>query len=483
MGNVPGPLNQGLGDIIANQQQLVSNFRSELMKVYQTFISDQKLTDEALNALSESLLRVPADKLVPIELNRFPTPEKLYLWVIANSNIVFPYMSLKTAVEHMKHSVYVPRSWGITQDGKFRLPKLESTLEDSNAWVLIREIIMANWPDDLAEDADVTNSTPDLLNDDLAKNPAIEQVLVRVLELIRSPNSATLRNSDGKAETLVKNAVDFVILDELYQQDSDLKNLTISGYATSVGRRATKVETKSGNKLNYTTVYLGYKLADIIGQYIPVKTSKSPEGEPLFRIIHEMLRRISALGKKNIPKAFFEPPSIQLRNRIREGPQVKTKKGLKHNLYVPLSFVKSSECTLFPESTKKELVEVSSKIVRNLDHINKLPVKLAGEKLPLFDEYLKHSYAISDNCRSEWRKNAYVPSPDQIEDLMVRKFDHLESVDFVSEDFRTYLTMLKVKARQLTFTPVYDEPEKQQRLKAEVSQAIESKKTSRAKAR
>jgi len=66
---------------------------------------------------------------------------------------------------------------------------------------------------------------------------------------------------------------------------------------------------------------------------------------------------------------------------------------------------------------------------------------------------------------------------------MVRKFDHLESVDFLSEDFRAYLTMLKVKARQLTFTPVYDEPEKQQRLKAEVSQAIESKKTSRAKAR
>jgi hypothetical protein len=454
------------------------------MRVYQTHISDQKLSDEALNALSESLLRVPPERMVPIDLKRFPNPEKLYLWIIANSNIVFPHMTLKNAVEKMRHSVYLPRTWGVTQDGKFRLPKLESTLEDSNAWGLIREIIMANWPDDLAEDSDITESTPELGNDECAKNPVLEQTLIRILELVRSPNSATIRSNDGRQETFIKNAVDFVVLDEIYQREKDLQNLTIDGYAISAGRRAAKVESKSNtSKTTYTTVYLGHKLADIVGQFVNVKTSKSPEGEPFYRIIHEMLRRISTMGVGQIPKAFFETPSNQLRNRIREGPQVKTKKGLKHNLYVPLSFVKSSECSLFPEVTRKELIDVSSKIVKNLDHVNKMPIKEAAQKLPLFDEYLKLSYSISDTCRSEWRKNGYCPSPDQIEDLMVRKFEHLDSSEYDSDKFRLYLTTLKVSARQLTFTPVYNEPERQLQLKAEITKALESKKAYRAKAR
>jgi len=117
------------------------------------------------------------------------------------------------------------------------------------------------------------------------------------MELIRSPNSATIRTGNvTRAETHIKNAVDFVVLDSQYQREQSLQTLAISGYATSEGRRTSKVETRVGNKVNYTSVYIGYKLADLLLAYIQSSSAKAPEGEPFFRLILEMLRRI-AYGK------------------------------------------------------------------------------------------------------------------------------------------------------------------------------------------
>jgi len=189
------------------------------------------------------------------------------------------------------------------------------------------------------------------------------------------------------------------------------------------------------------------------------------------------------MGNKQIPKVFFEPPSNLIRNRIREGPQIQTKKGLRHNLYVPLSFVKSSECAQFPESIRKELVDISSSVISNLDNVNKLSINEAAEKLHFFNDCLKYSYYISDTCRAEWRRNAYCPSPEQLENCLVKDFTVVQEASYDNDVFAQYTTKLKDKVRKLTFSPAYEEASKMEEIKSSIVKALNNKKANRGKPR
>jgi hypothetical protein len=474
--------------MIADQKSSVDEISSSVTSTYQVEVADGKLMTDAVSALAETLLRVPKEKRdQAISKDKHNTPESLYLWAIANATIVFPYLTLKSATEHMKHSVYAPRSWGYVND-KFRLPKPESTA-DSNAWQLLREIILAKLgPSSVDLDADVNETVPDLSSDVCAKEPLIETVLIRLMELARNPLSATIRRTElEKAETNIKNAVDFIILEAIYQREEIYKNLTLSGPAVSSGRRARRVESKgAGNKVTYTTVYVGLKLAEMLCKYLPKVTAKSPEGEPFVQTIVSFLHKLipDELGDYRIPKSFFETPSNQLRALIREGPKIKTKKGERHNLYVPFSFVKSSECASYPEVARKRIIQVGTDVLLTLDEVNKMPLDRCNQLVPILKDYLLYTYAISDKSRKMWRQNLMVPVISELESLVIKDFPDISHLtngaySYTVEEIEEELAELQSRGDSLAFYEAYVDPETKAKELAKVQDIIATKKANR----
>jgi hypothetical protein len=476
---------------ISDQRKKIDDLSSRITSVYQIEVADGSLNADAVGALAETLLRVPPEYQVDLAIDKrvHKTPEKLYLWGIANSNIVLPYLSLKTAVENMKHSLYAPRSWGVIGN-KYRLPKAESTA-DSNIWDLIREVFLNKFGKDRVEnDGDVNESVPDLSADVVAKQPIIESIITRLMELVRNPLSATLRSGEQhKTDTVARNAVDFVFLEHIFQRDEGYKNLTLSALAISSGRRTKKVETVGeGNRLTITNVFLGYKLAEILCRYLPKSSAKSPEGEPFVQAILSFIRACvpEDLHKYKLPKHFFETPSNQLRARVREGPKIKTKKGEKHNLYVPFSFVKAAECVSFPEITKRRIIDTGTKVLKNLDEVNKYSVTRANDVMPFMTDYLSFAYALSDKCRKEWRRAARVPDAQEINNLLDEEFPDLGNLnpegayEWSSRELKDELNKLENRALSLVFKPAVDDPVEISRILEEIKKVDDTKKTRRA---
>jgi hypothetical protein len=486
----PNTSKPGIGSMIANQKAKIDEISSAVTAGYQPEVADGKLSPKAVSVLAETLLRVPSvkDDGLRVDRKRTPTPESLYLWAVANASIVFPYVSLESAVKNMKDTLYTPRSWGYI-DGVYHLPKWESS--DSPAWGLLREVILAKHKDEFVKfDADMTESVPELTATACAKDPRLDSVLIRILELVRNPLSATIRRTDlERSETNVRNAVDFVLLEKIYQEDEIYKNLTLSGSATSAGRRSRRVESKGeGNKITYTNVYLGYKLAEILGSYIPVKSAKSLESETFVHLLISFLRSLvpDAEDRKTfeLPKPFFETPSNQLRSLIREGPRIKTKKGEKHNLYVPLSFVKASECTSYPEVARKEIIDLGSSILRTLDEVNKLPIERANKFIPLLRDYLAFSYALSDKCRKEWRGRAYIPNVSVLKKLLLgvpslSELDDDANYRVSPSFFEQALDQMKSKGDSLPFIPSISDNDERAKLVAAISESVIKKKAKR----
>jgi hypothetical protein len=483
------PSTSGMGAMIADQKRSIDEISSKVTTTYQVDVADGKLKSDAVSALAETLYRVPKEiRDSAIDKQRNSTPERLYLWAISNATIVFPYLTLESAVKNMKNSLYAPRSWGMIGD-KFRLPKSESTA-DSPAWQLLREMFLAKLgPENVSIDADVNESVPDLSADICAKEPSIETIIIRLMELVRNPLSATIRKSElDKSENLVKNAVDFVLLEHIYQREQSYKNLTLSGPAVASGRRARRVEsTGAGNKVTYTTVYVGYKLADLLCKYLPKVNAKSPESEPFVQIILGFIRKLIPEDLKDfkLPKSLFETPSNQLRALIREGPKIKTKKGDRHNLYVPLSFVKSSECNSYPEVARKQLTDIGSRVLNTLDNVNKLPIDRANSVIPILKDYLSFSYAISDKCRKEWRSNLRVPRPEQLDSLLVSGFPDFSITDgedsYSPEELEDDLKEKKSRGDRLSFSCPFTGEEEIARIKSEISSLVDKKRANRQK--
>jgi len=150
-----------------------------------------------------------------------------------------------------------------------------------------------------------------------------------------------------------------------------------------------------------------------------------------------------------------------------------TKKGNKSNLYIPFSYAKSQECTLMPEVHKREIVEVGAEIHKNLDHINKLPVKEANAMLPLYQRYLKVAYAHSDESRKRWRTSCYIPHKDDLM-ILVRDIENMGERDFSN-------ALDEMESQRVRYHPVSDNPEEQASLREQVAKEIKRKKDQRAR--
>jgi hypothetical protein len=478
-------------DIILDRKNLVEKIISSVTSTYGLEISDAKLSDAAISALGETVARVPEHlrEENPVTKNRFRTPEALYLWAVANADMVFPYLSLKQAEEHLKISLYAPQPWGY-KDDHFHLPKVESLFPDSRTWILLSEILRSRFGSDkVTHDSDAVDSVPSLSNDIVEKQPALNTIIIRILELMKNPLSVTIRKEGlEKAEVAIRNAVDFVLIDEIYQRSEIYENLTLSGIAVTSGRRARKVEVKgAANRIGYNYIYQGYKLSELLSLYIDNKSSKekSPEHEPFVAMILALLRNLvpSDLEGFELPKHIFEAPSNQLRSMVREGPQIKTKKGLRHNLYVPFSFVRAAECASYPEVIRKELIDIGGGVVKHLDSINKTTLTEANISVPFYKEYLSLVYILSDECRKEWRQRAYTPDAERLRRCVLGEFDRaLASED---EDYTLVNYLENFKAALLSgfeFHPAKSSETEQRELASSVKEIVSQRMNARGNA-
>jgi hypothetical protein len=420
-----------------------------------------KLTGKELNALAETLSYVGGEESVTLKIENSNSTNALYAWAIANSTITFPYLSLKEASEKVSTNLAEVPEWGYCGATDIRLVANES-LEDSAAWLAINALCERHFAGHVQYMSDVPATFPSWDNADTAKNNFLETITHRILELSRNPLSATCRNGESiTSRDMARNVVDFVVLEHIYNKAKRWDHLRIGDIPIRHGRRFVSVEVKADSKgkgkTTFREVPMGYKLAGSLQSLCGTHGAKVPENEPFARLILELLWKITdeaiegRLSTVELPLAFFERPSVQLRKELRKGPQIKTAKGVvKENLYAPFSFVKSSECGPMPIVTKKECTELSSKVIQTLDTINTLAPSAADHTLVHYREFLNLAYLISDTCREKWRKTYSIPIVSELATLLDATYSKDEGngkVSFNSERLRA----AKEDVKNITF--------------------------------
>jgi hypothetical protein len=317
----------------------------------------------------------------------------------------------------------------------------------------------------------------------LAKNNYFGYVFIRLVELFKSPGSATVRTGVLKPLDKAKNDVDYVFLHYIYgKEKAKYEHLVLSPDLRKSQRAI--VTSTSSTKAGKTTVtqsssYTGYALAEQLSAYVEQKVGKSPEAEPFFRFIYEIIQRLALRTDKDfiIPKAFFSPSNVLLRKDLRHGPDVTSKKGTrKGNTYVPFSFAKSLECDEMPETLRKTMTGVGATVSKQIDSINHLDILVQNEVIPHARRYVSLCYALSDDLRKRWQSSAEVIQDVSDLDMFTKKNFILLSHDEREEKLNS-ISKYVVKTSTL-----YSDPAKQLSIKEKVSGIVNSKKDARKKA-
>jgi hypothetical protein len=411
-------------ETVSDHERVVKRYVDILTAAYRDGVESNRISDSDLAALAETYSRVPGVTAETLEETvSGKTPEQAYAWALSRSTIIFPYLTLKSASGNIKAArVESTRatSWGL-RAGKFHLFPKESYNSESNAWIMLDTLAsLLVGEANVIRDQVFDSSVPQLTNEDLVKNSSVSTIVLRLLELMRSPGSATLRKGDNVTrDDLLKNQADFVILETIYLKRPEYKNLEMSGDALSNGRRPKKVKRPVGKGTALTNILVGYKLSETLATYLQNVNEEAMENEPFVRFFIDLLKLLAEKypAEQDIPRVFFVAPSRQLLGTVRQGPTVRTKRGERVNLYIPFSFAKSQECSLMPEVLKREIVEVGTKILKNLDHINKLPISDANNMLPYYKRYIRTCYSHADECRKRWRTSCLVPSIEALRPL------------------------------------------------------------------
>jgi hypothetical protein len=453
-----------------------------LRTTYSSEITEGSLSEKEIQALVYTLARVPN------EVGTFPktrTPSRLYDWAVVRATITLPYLSLANAAENAKFDKEFDQKadWGF-QDNKFILPTKESLDDDDTFWGKIADLlsVMGKTVEFSAQKGE---TVPDLSLTRLTKDSYFGYVYIRLVELSKSPGSATIRTSEKiTALDVVKNHVDYVALTMLYQKDKErYKNLPLSSSLRSCQRslkRSKEVLNKKGKtEMVMTTDYLGTALAERLSNYLDKRVGKSPEAEPFSRFIFEIIKQIVAKVDIDyiVPKSYFSAPASVLRRSLRHGPDTMQKgQSRKGATYVPFSFAKSSECSDMPEIVRKTLTTAGSDISKNIDSINSLNILEQNRVIPDASRYILLCYAVSDDLRKKWQKEARVVSePQKLLDYF--KYNPLLSPE---KERKEYLENLGKSMIQTC--PVSKNPQEQALIKSKVTEIVDKKRSARKQA-
>jgi hypothetical protein len=478
-------------NVASDAQKAYESIKSELESNYKTQLENGDITAAHIHALALTLSRVPADSY---EKHRDEikkrTASRLYDWAKVHSSIVYPYLSLSEAANRLKDKdTYVPTAlWGFQKD-RIVLPKVESLDSDSTNWGLIYDILQSlNTGKTIEMIAENDSSVPDISETRLSKDPQVGYVLVRILELMKSPKSATLRRGEQASEpnSFVRNCVDFYVLDKVRQKfENDYSHLT---YFPSVGslRRQVKspvetVDRKGVKTTRERITFVGYKLSELLCSYLVSRTVKVPENEPVSRFFFSLLDYIVDRWDADdcLPSSLFLPANTAVRRKLRQGPLIENKKTgvTKVNLYIPFSFVKSSECARMPEPIKKQLTSLGSSVLTKLDTINSFGVKDQNLYVTEYEQYITYCYALSDEVRKRWRSDLKVPTNiGPVGQTLIDEFPEDFSV-LDLEACEKYLN--SVRRLKFNFKVFSDDSEEVKAAQADISKANESRKNAR----
>jgi hypothetical protein len=300
--------------------------------------------------------------------------------------------------------------------------------------------------------------------------------------LVRAPNSATLRSGDKLTELdIAKNHVDFVLLSLILADNKEhYGHLQLSHEATLCQRAVVSsrpVQNKKGKtEIVSSTSRTGFILAELLGPYIEVKIGKSPEAEPFFRFVMEIIKKIQARitdEEYELPKSLFAPVSSSIRKYLRHGPEIQAKGKTKPGrTYVPFSFAKSSVCDDMPETVRKTMTTAGSNVSKHIDQVNNFSVIEQNGIYPLVIRYVQVCYSLSDDLRKSWQKYGLV----LIEHERFRKY-------FESDPFPSFEGAEEVvnKLEKVTFKvgPLHSDKEQQATLLAKLAVTMESRRASR----
>jgi hypothetical protein len=236
------------------------------------------------------------------------------------------------------------------------------------------------------------------------------------------------------------------------------------------------VGTKRKTETVTSDTFQGYALAEKLSSYVSERVGKSPEAEPFFRFVFEILKKISGRISNSyiLPKSFFAPSSLVVRRQLRQGPAIKLKNGtLKGNTYVPFSFAKSSECTEMPETLRKTLTGVGANVVKQIDSINLLDLQNQSWVIPYSVQYLNLCYSFSDELRKSWQNKAEILDNYKCLDL----FSHDDILCWSEEDLTRIINTISktvIKTR-----PLQSDKDKQSALQKQIADLVNSRKKSR----
>jgi hypothetical protein len=300
-------------------------------ELYATDISKGDLPEKEIQALVYILGRVQED------LSKVPktrTPSRLYDWAVVRATISFPYYSLKQAAEQAKISqdFDYKAPWGFV-DEKCILPSKESIDDDETFWGKLYDLLtfMGIKTEFSAQKGE---TVPDISLTALAKNNYFGRVFVRLVELVRAPNSATLRSGDKLTDLdIAKNHVDFVLLSLILADNKGLYgHLQLSHEATLCQRAVVSsrpVQNKKGKtEIVSSTSRTGFILAELLSPYIETKIGKSPEAEPFFRFVMEIIKKIQTRitdEEYELLKSLFVLLSFSFEKYLRQDLKIKPK--------------------------------------------------------------------------------------------------------------------------------------------------------------
>jgi len=364
------------------------------------------------------------------------------------------------------------------------------SISGSSAWLLLTAVLKKRFgASNVVMDMDLVESIPKLDDDELATNTDLTKILIRIMELYINPWSATIRTSQlTQRDNLIRNAVDFVLLEHMYQDmECRYGNIHISSAAIIHGRRAVKVASKSrkGGSSISSNVHMGYKLSEYLRAYVPKLTCKTLEGEPFIRLIRKLITNVydsanSMAINYELPKSFLEPPNSQIKSNLRRGPVIKSRNGDRANLYIPYSWVKAAECAPMPEVIKREMTSLGAEVNTNLDKINNVvQVSKVNALVGNYKEYLKIVYELSDQCRSEWRRGAMIPLVGTLKSILVEDFPtNVEDWGIPGHPL-SYLSKVRRLATNAKFVPCSDDASRLASIRGEISATLSSRKVSR----
>jgi hypothetical protein len=469
--------------VVQRREKLAEKYKPILNGHYAVLIQEGKISANSLKVLATILAGLDetdvSSYLTDLTCER--SPEVVYAWAVSRSSLPFPALTLKEAEKGFKHSLGKTLELGFSPDKVIRIPITYANSGDSNSWSFIKEIVSSLYKDWTISDSTYDNNVvPELNNDTVLKLKTLGPVIERILELLKSPKSFTIRKGDVHDLALhVKNAVDFVIFDYIYSHRPEYHELGLAGYTLSEGRRIVSQQINLGGRVAIKKIFSGYKLSEYLRAHLSGDIdSQNLEDHPFISMILQILKDIAkSIGTSVlIPKAFFGTPSNQIRSEIRRGPDVKTKKGTKANLYTPFSFAKSAECAPMNEAIRREMIDLGSSILIELDKVNEYSCEKSAIYMPFFRNFLKAAYAASDECRKQWRNGCMVPNMANLISVYRDQFpSNLEEdrirIEYLSKCHRTNVSIV--------FTPGSNDPSQLERIRAQVKEINNKKKGKR----